>query len=361
MRLNKKSIYEINIWPGFVDILGTLLIVTIFTVLISTVTQIYFNEQLETKRGEISLLDAELNSLIKQLEIESNEKNKLKKKVTDLGKNIQLLEKEKLSISLDLENIEEDLTKKKYLLKIKDKEIDVLVNEKGEILDNLQEKNTKLAGLKEENKKALLEIYELNRNVEKLNKRIEDLSKLLLASEEKDEKNKIKIENLGKRLNQALAGKVQELSEYQSIFFRKIKEAIGERDDIKVTGDRFIFPSEIFFQSGSDILELEGLAKLENIAKSLKEISTKIPKKIDWILRIDGHTDKIPINNKKFTSNWHLSSSRSINIVKFLIEQGIPAKRLVAAGFGEYSPLVKKNTEDALKKNRRIEIKLTTR
>ena len=112
MRLNKKSIYEINIWPGFVDILGTLLIVTIFTVLISTVTQIYFNEQLETKRGEISLLDAELNSLIKQLEIESNEKNKLKKKVTDLGKNIQLLEKEKLSISLDLENIEEDLTKK---------------------------------------------------------------------------------------------------------------------------------------------------------------------------------------------------------------------------------------------------------
>ena len=361
MRLNKKSIYEINIWPGFVDILGTLLIVTIFTVLISTVTQIYFNEQLETKRGEISLLDEKLNSLVRQLEIESNEKNKLKKKVTDLGKNIQLLEKEKLSISLDLENIEEDLTKKKYLLKIKDKEIDVLVNEKGEILDNLQEKNTKLAGLKEENKKALLEIYELNRNVEKLNKRIEDLSKLLLASEEKDEKNKIKIENLGKRLNQALAGKVQELSEYQSIFFRKIKEAIGERDDIKVTGDRFIFPSEIFFQSGSDILELEGLAKLENIAKSLKEISTKIPKKIDWILRIDGHTDKIPINNKKFNSNWHLSSSRSINIVKFLIEQGIPAKRLVAAGFGEYSPLVKKNTEDALKKNRRIEIKLTTR
>ena len=357
MRLNRKSIYEINIWPGFVDILGTLLIVTIFTVLISTVTQIYFNDQLEIKRGEISSLDEELNSLIKQLEIESKEKKKLKKKVANLGKNIEVLEKEKLSITSNLENIENDLTKKKYLLKIKDKEINVLVNEK----DDLQEKNTKLAGLKEENKKALLEIYELNRNVEKLNKRIEDLSKLLLTSEEKDKKNKIKIENLGKRLNQALAGKVQELSEYQSIFFKKIKEAIGDREDIKVTGDRFIFPSEIFFQSGSDILELEGLAKLENVAKSLKEISKKIPKKIDWILRIDGHTDRIPINNKKFTSNWHLSSSRSINIVKFLIEQGIPPKRLVAAGFGEYSPLVNEKSEEAFKKNRRIEIKLPTR
>ena len=361
MRLNRKNIYEINIWPGFVDILGTLLIVTIFTVLISTVTQIYFNDQLEIKRGEISSLDEELNSLIKQLEIESKEKKELKKKVVNLGKNIELLEKEKLSITSNLENIEENLTKKKYLLKIKDKEIDVLVNEKGEILDDLQEKNTKLAGLKEENKKALLEIYELNRNVEKLNKRIEDLSKLLLTSEEKDKKNKIKIENLGKRLNQALAGKVQELSEYQSIFFKKIKEAIGDREDVKVTGDRFIFPSEIFFQSGSDVLELEGLAKLENVARSLKEISKKIPKKIDWILRIDGHTDRIPINNKEFTSNWHLSSSRSINIVKFLIEQGIPPKRLVAAGFGEYSPLVNEESKEAFKKNRRIEIKLTTR
>jgi len=162
-------------------------------------------------------------------------------------------------------------------------------------------------------------------------------------------------------LNQALAGKVQELSEYQSLFFRKIKEALGNRDDIKVSGDRFIFPSEIFFQSGSDIIQNNGVEKLENIALSLKEISEKIPKKIDWVLRIDGHTDKIPINNEKFNSNWHLSSSRAINIVKFLIQNDIPAKRLVAAGFGEYSPLINEDSEVAYQKNRRIEIKLTTR
>ena len=145
------------------------------------------------------------------------------------------------------------------------------------------------------------------------------------------------------------------------MFFRKIKEALCDRDDIKVSGDRFIFPSEIFFQSGSDIIQNDGIDKLTNVAFSLKEIAEKIPKKIDWVLRIDGHTDKIPINNENFDSNWHLSSSRSINIVKFLIQNGIPPKRLVAAGFGEYSPLINEDSEMAYQRNRSIEIKLTTR
>ena len=140
-----------------------------------------------------------------------------------------------------------------------------------------------------------------------------------------------------------------------------VKEALGDRDDIIVSGDRFIFPSEIFFESGSDILQDTGREKLLNIANSLKDIEQSIPKKIDWILRIDGHTDKVPINNNKFRSNWHLSSSRAINIVKFLIDQGIPPNRMVAAGFGEYSPLTKEETLKAYEKNRRIEIKLTTR
>ena len=187
------------------------------------------------------------------------------------------------------------------------------------------------------------------------------MSKLLISSEEEDIKKKIKIENLGKKLNQALAGKLQELSEYQSIFFKKIKEALGDRRDIKVEGDRFIFPSEIFFESGSDVIQAEGIKKLSDIAKSLNEISEKIPSKIDWVLRIDGHTDKIPIYNEKFNSNWHLSSSRAINIVKLLIENGISPNRLVAAGFGEHSPLLSQENEEAYKKNRRIEIKLTRR
>ena len=354
MRASRKNLYEVNIWPGFVDVLGTLLIVTIFTVLISTVTQIYFNDQLEIKRGEISSLDNQITNLANQLSLLNTEKKKIDKSFATLTIEYKDLNKQK-------NKLDEELSKSQYNLKIKDKELDQIINERSSLLGKIQKQNEDLKDLSEVKEKNSLEIFELNRNVEKLNNRLEELSKLLISAEEEDRKKKIKIENLGKKLNQALAGKLQELSEYQSIFFKKIKEALGDRKDIKVEGDRFIFPSEIFFESGSDIIQAEGIKKLSDIAKSLNEISEKIPSKIDWVLRIDGHTDKIPIYNEKFNSNWHLSSSRAINIVKLLIENGISPNRLVAAGFGEHSPLVSQENEEAYKKNRRIEIKLTRR
>ena len=181
---------------------------------------------------------------------------------------------------------------------------------------------------------------------------------MLTEAEKEDEKKKIEIKNLGERLNQALAGKVQELKKYQSSFFKKIKESLGDRTDIKITGDRFIFPSEIFFESGSDQLQLNSLDKLREVAKNLLEISEQIPKKIDWILRIDGHTDKVPINNEKFNSNWHLSS-RAINIVNFFAKEefhhiiGCSCRRKLSASNAD--------DEESYRKNRRIEIKLTTR
>ena len=354
MRVSKKQLYEINIWPGFVDVLGTLLIVTIFTVLISTVTQIYFNDQLEIKRGEISSLDVKINELANQLSMLRVENKKIEKKFSNLSLDFQTLNNKK-------NILEEKLSKKNYDLKIKSKELNNLIEERSGLLEQIQQKTEELKISGKIKKENDLEIFELKRSVDKLNNRLTELSKLLISSEEKDRKNKIKIENLGKKLNQALAGKIQELTEYQSIFFKKIKNALGSRNDIIVQGDRFIFPSEIFFDSGSDVIQEEGIDKLLKIADSLKEISNKIPKKIDWVLRIDGHTDKVPIFNEQFNSNWHLSSARAINIVKLLIENGIPPNRLVAAGFGEFSPLVKEENESAYKKNRRIEIKLTRR
>ena len=354
MRTTRKNLYEINYWPGFVDVLGTLLIVTIFTVLISTITQIYFNDQLEVKRGEISNLDEEINNLIEQLGGVTKKKKEAEKKFLDLENRFEKLEAEKNQLM-------EEFSKNQYILKMKNKELSDLVSERGSLLEKIQKRNEKLDTLSFENKKYEIDMFEMKRNIEKLNNRLNELSSLLIAAEEKDKTNKVKIENLGKKLNQALAGKLQEISKYQSEFFRKIKEALGNRDDIIVSGDRFIFPSEIFFESGSDIIQEAGREKLYEIAVSLKEISEKIPKKIDWILRIDGHTDKIPINNERFKSNWHLSSSRAINIVKFFIEEGISPNRLVAAGFGEYSPLLLDDNEQAYEKNRRIEIKLTTR
>jgi len=354
VRTTRKNLYEINYWPGFVDVLGTLLIVTIFTVLISTITQIYFNDQLEVKRGEISNLDDEINILMEQLGGVTKEKKEAEKKLLGLENEFKKLKNEKNKLN-------EKLSKNQYILKMKNKELSDLVTERSSLLENIQNRNEKLETLSLENKKYEIDMFEMKRNIEKLNNRLNELSSLLIAAEEKDKTNQVKIENLGKKLNQALAGKLQEISKYQSEFFKKIKKALGQREDIIVSGDRFIFPSEIFFESGSDIIEETGREKLYNIVISLKEISEKIPDKIDWVLRIDGHTDKVPINNERFRSNWHLSSSRAINIVKFFIEQGITPNRLVAAGFGEYSPLVLDDNEQAYEKNRRIEIKLTTR
>ncbi len=354
MRLNRKNIYEINIWPGFVDILGTLLIVTIFTVLISTVTQIYFNDQLDIKRGEISSLDDEIKALLNQLNVSKKNYNEVEKKYAKSSKiNKKLNEK--------LKEIENQRAKSEYMIKMKTRELSQLVNEKSEILENLKSKNQEVKDISRANKEYSLQVFELKRDLEKLNERLSQLSKLLIESEEEDKKNQVIIKNLGKKLNKALAGKVTELKKYQSEFFKKIKEAIGNRDDVIISGDRFVFPSEIFFESGSDIIEKEGLKKLSEVAKGLIEISQQIPSEIDWILRVDGHTDKIPINNEKFKSNWHLSSSRAINIVKFFIQQGIEPHRLLAAGFGENYPIDGDETPVAYQKNRRIEIKLTTR
>ena len=361
MRLNRKNIYEINIWPGFVDILGTLLIVTIFTVLISTITQIYFNDQLQIKRGEISSLDNEVKRLLYELNEINVEKKKIQKSYKDLSASFENSEKKNNELTEKNKKIEELKNKSDYLLKMKIQELEDLVNEKGRLLDSLKSKNQNIKKLDTENKKISLEAFELKRDIDKLNKRLTELSKILIDSEEEDKKNKEIIKNLGKQLNQALAGKVLELKKYQSVFFKKIKQAIGEREDIVVVGDRFIFPSEIFFESGSDIIQKSGYEKLSKIVLRLKEISEKIPDKIDWILRVDGHTDKIPINNEKFNSNWNLSSSRAINIVKFFITEGIEPHRLVAAGFGENYPIDIGDSVSSLQKNRRIEIKLTTR
>ena len=361
MRLNRKNIYEINIWPGFVDILGTLLIVTIFTVLISTITQIYFNDQLQIKRGEISSLDQEIKQLILQIDSVTEKKIELEKKNKTLQKKISSADQVNKDLTEKNKTIDELKTKSDYLLKMKIQELSQVVDEKGKLLDNLKSKNLELKKLSRESEESSLEIFELKRELKKLNKRLTELSKILIESEEEDKKNQVIIKDLGKKLNQALAGKVLELKKYQSVFFKKIKNAIGDRDDIIIQGDRFIFPSEIFFQSGSDIIQNVGIEKLSKIASSLNEISKQIPKKIDWILRVDGHTDKIPINNEKFNSNWHLSSSRAINIVEFFIKEGIEPHRLVAAGFGENYPIDVGENESSLQKNRRIEIKLTTR
>ena len=361
MKGTSKKLNQLNIWPGFVDVLATLLIVSIFTILISGIAQIYFNDILGKKRTQISELDNRISDIADKLSLEIEEKKKLERLNVQLVSTIKEKEKEVV-------NVKTEVKKKDLSLKIEKQKNYNLTENNSDLLDDLRKKNKEINSFQSKIKKKeniigenLTRISNLEKNIIELSRQLKVLSNQLDESEKKDKINKVKIESLGKRLNVALAGKVQELREYQSIFLKKIKESIGDRSDIILSGDRFIFPSEIFFNTASDQIEENGFVELKKIAKSLIDISKIIPREIDWVLRIDGHTDKRPIFNNNFPSNWHLSSSRAIKIVNFLISQGIPPSRLVAAGFGEYHPITDGDSEQAYKENRRIEIKLTNR
>ena len=238
--------------------------------------------------------------------------------------------------------------------------------------EELETKITEMSGKLEESEATMIaerDISEsararlalLNRQMAALREQLAQLSAVLEASEVLSKNQKVQIANLGKRLNAALATKVQELSRYRSEFFGRLREVLGRQPGVRIVGDRFVFQSEVLFASGSAELGEEGKEQLGRLADTLREISTKIPKDIDWILRIDGHTDKLPIKTAQFPSNWELSSARAISVVKFLKSREIPANRLVAAGFGEHQPLDDRDDEIGYRRNRRIELKLTQR
>ena len=208
---------------------------------------------------------------------------------------------------------------------------------------------------------ARKQVQALNLQLAALRNQLARLAVMLNASEAKAESQNVQIANLGKRLNAALAGKVQELARYRSEFFGRLRKVLGNRKDIRVVGDRFVFQSEVLFTSGSSDLQPLGRQQIARLAKTLKEISYKIPKEINWVLRVDGHTDVNPISTPHFPSNWELSTGRAISVVKLLVEAGIPAHRLAATGFGEFQPLDTRSDEIAYRRNRRIEFKLTER
>jgi chemotaxis protein MotB len=222
--------------------------------------------------------------------------------------------------------------------------------------------NSQLDLQKEATARAVAQIENLNEQIGALRRQISALEDALGASEKKAKDSQLRITDLGQRLNVALAQRVQELSRYRSDFFGKLREILGDRPDIRIVGDRFVFQSEVFFDSGSASLRPDGRAQLDKLAGAILDLEKQIPADIPWVLRVDGHTDIRPVTaTSPFRSNWDLSAARAISVVQYLISKGVPPSRLAAAGFGEFQPIDTGTSEEALSHNRRIELKLTER
>ncbi len=459
------------IWPGFVDVLASTLMVIIFIVLLFTVAQVYLgdlvvgkNEQIQNLEKTIEIqdvtiveqditltdkeiallerqevieqLDTEIEILDEEIQIKQSEISEkenllsskdqeislqdalidqkdekiltlddlIEKQALDIDKLNQMIAQitEELSLSLQdkkqLQGKLEILNKEQEILKNNLSKLggqnEALVNQLSDsqgkiqsLLDslsstkefnqNLQSQISKVEGQNQELRdqitnleevsstkttdlnEALAKISRLSDDIKILSNEIQLLNNLLDSKEAEIASSKIELGELGDRLNRVLTSELFKLQKYKSEFFGKLSEALADREDIQIKGDRFIFQSEILFDSGSASFQDEGRIALSLITKTIIEVMESIPSDLNWIIQIDGHTDKVPISTSQFPSNWELSHARALEVVKFLIQQGIPANKLSANGYGEYQPINLGDTKEDLKENRRIELKIT--
>ena len=329
-------------WPSFVDVLTNLLLVFVFLLSIFALVQFLLSQEVSTKDEVMARLNAQITELTELLALE-------RAKAGEGDENLVTLQASLLAAESERDRLQSLLASQSDVASSADGRIATLSAELDEQTQVSQ--------------RALAQVELLNQQISALRRQIAALEDALDASEVRDRESQTRIADLGRRLNVALAQRVQELSRYRSDFFGRLREILGDRPDIRIVGDRFVFQSEVFFGTGSDEIGGEGLAELDKLAAAIVELNQEIPEDIPWVLRIDGHTDKRPISNPggRFESNWDLSSARAISVVRHLIDQGIPPERLVAAGFGEFQPIEDGDTEEAFAKNRRIELKLTER
>ena len=297
-------------------------------------------EQLEAIRSKNQKLAELNNNLIEK----DNTIFNLRGKILELNNILSISEEKQLVQQEQIEGLTQNLN--------------ILESQKKKIE---QESADSISEMELRSSETMKQVAFLTNEIETLKEEISILNDALESNEQTILSKELKIEVLGERLNKALTSKVFELQKYRSEFFGKLKSLLGERDDIKIVGDRFIFESELLFDSASADLQLQGIDKLKQIGLTLKETTNQIPSDIDWIIQVEGHTDKRPINTPKYPSNWELSTARANSVLKLLLELGFPPNRLSAAGYGEFYPISDGETKESLQQNRRIELKLTSR
>lgn len=401
---------DTNIWPGFVDALATLLMVIIFLLMIFVLAQFFLGQALSGRDQALVKLQSQVSELAALLSLERRNADDLRNNIAQLSGELQIsvalrddmkttisrlrlqgketeqklatvlatAEAGKTKISAQLEELNslaQDVTALRALREELEAKIAAMaekLEQSGKTLlaekeisksarAKLKQSGKTLLAEREISKSARAKLALLNQQMAALRQTLAKISQALEVSEKLAADQKIQVSSLGQRLNAALASKVHELSRYRSEFFGRLRELLGGKKGVRIVGDRFVFQSEVLFAKGSADMGEAGKKRLLQLAQTLREISKDIPPDIDWVLRVDGHTDKDPIHTSRFPSNWELSSARAISVVQFLVSQNLPPNRFAAAGFGEFQPLEKRDDEIAKRRNRRIELKFTQR
>jgi chemotaxis protein MotB len=328
----------LNYWPGFVDALSTLLLSVIFLLSVFAVVQFFLSQEVTGKDTALQRLNAQIAQLTELLSLEKTGKMTLEEQIAQLRAGLASAEGER------------DRVKGLY---------EGLGSGAAAAQSRATEAETALDSEKRITARALAQVEVLNQQISALRRQLAALEAALDVSERRDQESQSRVAELGQRLNVALAQRVQELSRFRSDFFGRLRTILGNRPDIRVVGDRFVFQSEVFFDVGQAVLKPEGRAELDKVAAALLDIEKQIPSDIAWVMRVDGHTDVRPIGGGR--TNWDLSASRAIAVVQYLIGKGLSPQRLVAAGFGEFQPIDPGTSDEAFSRNRRIELKLTER
>jgi chemotaxis protein MotB len=373
---------HVEVWPGYVDVLSNLLMVIVFVLMIFVIGQLFLSQILTGKDAALAKLNSQLAELADMLALEQSNSAQLKAQVQQLSSELtkstaerddlhnQVLAltnernkaQQQLAVTQDqakqLEDAYKTIDADKQKIQALMTDIAALQSLRDDLQKKLNDTNANAETLTTE---AQRRVELLNQQILAMRQQLAEISKALDISEQKSKEQNVQITELGKRLNAALASKVAELARYRSEFFGRLREVLGNRQDIQIVGDRFVFQSEVLFDSGSADVTPAGQQQLDVLATTLILIAQEIPQEIHWVLRVDGFTDKRPISTPRFPSNWELSTARAIAVVKYLISRGIPAEHLAAAGFAEFNPLDPADTEEAYKKNRRIEMKFDQR
>ncbi|KQZ14695.1 hypothetical protein ASD44_11925 [Mesorhizobium sp. Root554] len=337
----RRADRRIDYWPGFVDALSTLLLAIMFMLSVFVLAQFLLSREISGKDEVLSRLNSQINELTQLLALEKSNSQDAQDSLANLQASLSATEAEK-------------------------SRLEQLLSQGAGAGDAANARATELSGeldtQRQVSQRALSQVELLNQQIAALRKQIAALEDALDVSETRDRESNTKIADLGRRLNVALAQRVQELNRYRSDFFGRLREILADRENIRIVGDRFVFQSEVLFPVGSEEINDAGQVEMKKLADAIIELQKEIPPEINWVLRVDGHTDDRPLSGSgRYRDNWELSTARSTSVVKFLIANGVPANRLVAAGFGEFQPLDTAGTDEARTKNRRIELKLTER